>query len=59
MRLLPERGKSRWWGGGSHRAEFSLGLTDARRPLAGGLRCLVIGHQLCALVERPLSPFWP
>lgn len=57
MRLLPERGKSLRWRGGSHGAEFSL--TDAKRPLAGGLGCPVIGHQLCALVERPLSPFWP
>ena len=35
MRLLPERGKSRWWGGGSHGAEFSLGLTDARLGALG------------------------
>ena len=59
MRLLPERGKSLRWGRGSHGAEFSLWLTDAKRPLAGDLGCPVIGHQLCALVERPLSPLWP
>ena len=40
------------------RSEFSRGLPAARVPLLGGLGCLLTCPQQCALLERPLLPFW-